>query len=224
MRLGVYLHRAPARQPLAGALLVVIAASLAALIAHVGIDLAGDVLLEHDTYDGIAHDSRALIGVVVVLSAAAGLLVWLAGAWREATGSRHAGGFLAVALPKRSVPFVLAVIACGFFILVGMERADTLSAGRSIDDLGDLLGGSPLLGAMTLAPAGALVALVTLALGRALCRSRAAFVRALAILLSAFVPVAARAVFRTATRPSLRLPLDVFARSGSLRAPPATPG
>lgn len=224
MRFGANLRLAPAEHRVAGALLIIIAASLAALIAHVGIDLAGDVLLVRDAYDGIGHDSRAVIAVIVILSSSATLLAWLAGAWREATGRPHAGALLATAMPRRALPFVIAVAGCGFVILLGMELADTLCAGRAVDDLGDLLGGSPALGAAVTALAAGAVALSMLGLGRLLSGSRAALIRVLTILLTAFVPLPENGCFNAAARPSLRLPIDVCARSGSLRAPPASAG
>jgi hypothetical protein len=148
-------------------LLVVGAASCAALFSHVGIDLAGDVVLAHDTYDGLDHGSRSEV-VALALSLTLGALlrfVWLA--LQEARTGR------AASLPRfedvfgrEPWRFLAAVVALTLPALMTMELFDVIVDGRRIDDVTDLLGGSALLGLGLTIPIAALVALAVRCIAR----------------------------------------------------------
>jgi len=140
------MHFAQGLRPCA-ALLVVFAASIAALAAHIAIDLLGDVVLAHDTYDHIAHASRAVISctaLAVVAGAALRLLLAAFDAVRTAPRRRPP---INLVDPRSLGVFVLLVVAVSFVLLAGMEMADLAIAGQSFDDCADLLGGSIWLGA-----------------------------------------------------------------------------
>jgi Trk-type K+ transport system membrane component len=127
-------------------MLVVVTVGAAALVSHAGIDMLGDFLLPHDTYDDVAHASRSLLccaGLALLGTAA----VWLlCGALDEVARREHAGERLDV---RRRYPVawhLMLVVGGTLALLVGMEYADVTLAGRSISDAGDLLGGSLPLG------------------------------------------------------------------------------
>ncbi len=136
--------------------LVAMAAALAAAVAHVVIDVAGDYLLARDAYDGVAHSSRALVaallGVAVLVAAArlvfdaidrrCGSTTSLLRTIREALGS-----------PAR---FAAASAAVAILALAAMEGFDCAAGGVRIDDLSDLFGGSLLLGLSAPVAAGLL--------------------------------------------------------------------
>lgn len=119
----------------------------AALCAHLAIDVAGDYLLAHDSYDDVAHGSRglaALAFLAILLAACAGIVSL---ALRRARGSEHElRAELRALRPRSGLRFALAVVALTFPLLAGMEALDTLLAGGDVDDLGDLFGGSLALG------------------------------------------------------------------------------
>jgi hypothetical protein len=159
---------------------VVLAVCAAALLAHVGIDIAGDRLLAHDAYDDVAHGSRtaAFAGGLFVF---AGLVLRLLCAGLDQ--ARGAGTTLRRAIepaigrsPWRFVAFVVALSPA---MLAGMEGLDTSLAGGRIDDLGDLFGGSFALGFGILVPTAALAAGLIWRLLRAIADADAAIVRAL---------------------------------------------
>jgi hypothetical protein len=127
---------------------------MAAAFAHVVIDVAGDYILVRDAYDGMAHHSRALLLAVV------GLAV-LAGAVRaifELLDRRCASTTSVLAAVRDAlgnpVHFALASAAVAIVALVGMESFDCWLSGQPVDDVGDLFGGSVILGAGTAAIAG----------------------------------------------------------------------
>lgn len=161
------------------------AALCAALAAHVAIDVLGDYLLPHDTYDGIAHDSRALV-VLGALGATLGALAALARATlRSARGSEHAlCGALARLVPRSAAAFAAAVTVFTLAILAAMEGLDAALAGAPADDAADLFGGSLALGGgVALVCAAVSAALAWFAVRRlarlpgALARALASFVR-----------------------------------------------
>lgn len=193
---------------------------VAAAIAHEAIDLAGDVLLAHDTYDGLPHDSR----VVLAVAAIAALFCFVFGYALRVADRR--GGFDLAAAARHVQSHALAfgcALCTGTLVLVPlMEWIDASSAGARIDGIADVYGGSVLLGA-----AGCV--LVALALLRAvvvaarwLCAHEHRVCRLITRLLRASTsssnalaaidaPSALTAIF-------LRSPL---ARKRALRAPPA---
>ncbi len=52
-------------------------AFVAALVAHVAIDVAGDYLLAHDTYDDHAHGSRYVASIALAIAAIATLWIFV---------------------------------------------------------------------------------------------------------------------------------------------------
>jgi hypothetical protein len=161
----------------AGALFAVAVAALAAALAHLAIDIAGDYLLPHDAYDDVAHDSRT-----VVAAAAAAML--LAGAARSLYTSVLAalgrGGAPAAAIHVGApLAFIGAVTALAVPLLLTMETVDAFAARRDVDDLGDLFGGSILLGLGTTLAVAMLVAAIAYVVLRFFVHARAAVARAL---------------------------------------------
>jgi len=161
----------------AGALFALAVAALSAAFAHLAIDVAGDYLLPHDAYDDVAHDSRT-----VVAAAAAALL--FAGAARSFFTSVLAalgrGGSPGAAIHVGSpVAFAGAVTALSIPLLLAMEALDAFAAGRDVDDLGDLFGGSVLLGLGTTLAVAMLTAVCAYAVVRFFLHARAAVARAL---------------------------------------------
>lgn len=151
----------------------------AALLAHVAIDAAGDYLLPHDSYDDVAHGSRGLVGGTLLALLLATSAVASRAVLRRARGSERALCTALQALrPRNAVLFAGTVVALALPFLIGMEGLDVISAGGRIDDVGDLLGGSPILGlalAGLCAVACAWITRVTLgrlaAFGRAVARA-----------------------------------------------------
>jgi hypothetical protein len=203
------------------AALVLLCGATAAVVAHVVIDVAGDFVLARDSYDGLAHHSRAFfLGIVVVLAA----LVALRFLWEAL--DRRSGSVTALvryvqaargASPWRFGILVAAVAIAG---LVAMESLDAMLSATRIDGVEDLLGGSVLLGLGTTLAVSALVA------GAA---------RALLGFLAAWEPVIAAFVGRLLTcrpaSPAMHAPRSVrltcsldracrLARRGGKRAPP----
>jgi hypothetical protein len=125
------------------ALLVTICGAIAAVFAHLAIDGFGDVLLSHDAYDGVAHDSRAVVVVLALGLLACGIGRFLIAHVQRPTLSRLAiRAQLRALVPCSRRQFVLLVIVATSVLLVGMEAADTVAAGAWPDDLRELIGGS----------------------------------------------------------------------------------
>lgn len=126
--------------------LIAVAGVLAAVVAHVVIDIAGDFVLAHDAYDGIAHDSRplllAVVGVVFLVSAARAIFQMLD---RRYGSRRSALGAVRDALGNR-LGFAIFAAVAAVAALVAMESMDAALAGQ-VDDVADLFGGSIALGA-----------------------------------------------------------------------------
>lgn len=128
------------------------AASIAALAAHVGIDILGDVLLPHDTYDDIAHQSRAVMAytaLTIVCGVTIRLLFAALDAARAAPRSRSARAVVDARLIRA---YTALVVVAAFILLIGMEFVDLAAAGHPCDDVGDLLGGSIWLGVAVTLP------------------------------------------------------------------------
>lgn len=124
------------------------AALLAALAAHVAIDVVGDYVLAHDTFDDHAHGSRGLASLALVAAALASLWVPARAVLAETRGSRGAlQSVLSAALPASPTTFVLSVVAAALPLVAAMAWLDALAAGAGVDDVADLFGGSVPLGA-----------------------------------------------------------------------------
>jgi hypothetical protein len=148
-------------------------ALVAALLGHVTIDILGDYLLPHDTYDDVSHSSRAIVALITLGAALFGIVLSLRALVREACGSENAFcSSLRRALPAHVPLFVLGTIAASTVVLCAMEAGDALVAGQAIDDLGDLFGGSIASGGTIVASIAALTALIAVAALRRLARTR----------------------------------------------------
>jgi hypothetical protein len=157
--------------------MLVVAACGAALLAHVGIDIAGDFLLAHDTYDGLEHRSRCEIFSVALAFACASVLWILWVAFEDVRGERGATRLTVEDLLGRGPwRFVATVVALSLPALMGMEFLDVTSSGGRIDDITDLLGGSASLGLGITGVTAALAGLAVRHLARMLLASHRAFV------------------------------------------------
>jgi hypothetical protein len=140
------------------AAVLAIAGTLAALAAHVAIDVIGDFALTHDAYDGVAHESRGLLlGVAVFVAGAIALRV----VWDALV--RRSGSLLAVSRRVRSTSFAQTtglICVVTLFVLVAMELLDCRLAGVAVDGVSDLLGGSIVLGTVTAAVCGTIASLL----------------------------------------------------------------
>jgi hypothetical protein len=128
------------------ALLVFFAASIAALAAHIAIDLLGDILLVHDTYDDITHESRTMIACTALAVVAGGALRLLFAALDAARTLPRRSHASVTVNPRSLRSFVVCVVAATFVILGAMELIDLTFAGQPFDNVAGLLGGSIWLG------------------------------------------------------------------------------
>lgn len=140
--------------------LIALAGALAATVAHVVIDVAGDYVLARDAYDGVAHHSRvlllAVIGLAVLLAAARAICDMLD---RRCGSTKSTLAAVRDALGNPAA-FALSSACVAVITLIGMESFDSSLTGR-LDDIGDLFGGSVALGAGTALIAGAVVGWLT---------------------------------------------------------------
>jgi hypothetical protein len=157
--------------------MLAVAACGAALLAHVGIDVAGDFLLAHDTYDGLEHRSRREILSFALGFACAAVLWILWVAFEDVRGERGATRLTVQDLLGRGPwRFVAAVLALSLPVLIGMEFFDVTSDGGRIDGLTGLLGGSAPLGLGIASVTATLAGLAVRHLARMLLASHRAFV------------------------------------------------
>lgn len=211
-------------QPALRLWLLAAAGVLGAVAAHVVVDVAGDFLLARDAYDGIAHDSRALLlGLLAIgtMIAAIRTVFSMLDRHRGTSGSLLATVRDALGDPAR---FATAAAAIAILGMVAMESLDCVVDGR-IADLTDLFGGSLLLGAAAAALSGALCGWGV----HRLVRSLAACERPIAaFIIAAFRPIdrALAVAIVPFTRDRARAPRGggralSFARRGRKRGPPA---
>jgi hypothetical protein len=187
-------------------------------IAHELIDLAGDVLLAHDTYDGLTHDSRILFGAGGVLAL---LCLALGSVLRVLDCS---GGFDLACAARRTLrrkrELSTVLVAATLTIVPLMEWVDASLAGASIDGIGDLYGGSLLLGLAGCVAAALLVVRVVLRAAHWLsCRERQ-IIRLIVRLFRGLKLVAAFVALRS-RRVRIKFASAPIARNRALRAPPA---
>ena len=155
------------------AVLLLSVALFAALIGHVVIDVLGDFMLAHDAYDDIDHSSRGIVAAITLGLAVAGIGASIRAMIREARGSDNAFCIALRAALPRSVPvFLIAAVTLSTCALCLMEGCDAWLAGRSIDDVGDLFGGSIAFGMTTEAIVTFAFGLLTLGGLRRLARTR----------------------------------------------------
>ena len=202
------------------ALLVTICGAIAAVFAHLAIDGFGDVLLTHDTYDGVAHDSRAVVVVLALGLLACGLGRFLIAHVHRPTLSRLAmRAQLRALVPFSRVQFVILVIVATSVLLVGMEAADTVAAGAWPDDLRELIGGSFSLGLSAIALGAVGIAAIVCECCSWLARAESLFV-ALARFIGAR-PTRPHAIYSGVHRSDVVARRTLyFARSDGQRGPP----
>jgi hypothetical protein len=165
------------RSFLFSASMLAVAACGAALLAHVGIDVAGDFLLAHDTYDGLEHRSRSEIFAVALAFASASVLWVLWVAFQDVRGGGGATRLSVEDLLGRGPwRFLAAVVALSLPLLIGMEFLDVTWSGGRVDDVTDLLGGSAQLGLSIASVTAVFVGLTVRHLARVLLASQRAFV------------------------------------------------
>jgi len=136
---------------------VLFSVCLAALLAHVGIDFAGNMILSHDAYDDVRHVSRAGVVAFEALVALGSVVSALSLAALELqSGNAQLRAILRRSVGRAPAGFVLRVVAGSLVALPAMECFDTLARDGNVAGLADLLGGSLALGlAITVACAGA---------------------------------------------------------------------
>jgi hypothetical protein len=195
------------------------AAILAAVAAHVGIDVAGDYLLPDDSYDHVAHGSRELFTIAALLCACgAGTL--LMQRMLSAVASLPARVRL-LRMPRRKFAGAAAAVsALALFIVPLMETFDAIRGGGDIDSLADAFGGSLLLGAgITLACALAVCAAVIAVLAW-LCRHRDHVARFVGSLIARAQPAPRVEFAQRARRSLLTRAREHRAQRRSKRGPP----
>jgi hypothetical protein len=205
------------------ALMLVGAACGAALLAHVGIDLAGDFLLARDTYDGIDHRSRSEVFVIAVALGSGALIraLWLALDEARTGRLRSRPSFEAV-FGDRPWRFALAVVALTIPALAAMECVDILAEGGRVDDPTDLLGGSAWLGLGLTMPIAVLVALVVRSIAKLVMGSHRALVTVISRLFALLARLAPR-VEKSALEPGVGVPFrgrSILSRRSGKRGPP----
>ena len=136
--------------------LVAMAAGVAAALAHVVIDVAGDYLLARDAYDGMAHQSRGLLLAFVGIGASMLLARVLFDALDRRCSS--APSLLrnvrqAIGRPWR---FAAETVVLTVVLLAAMECLDCALRGVRIHDVADVFGGSLALGLSAAVFCGAL--------------------------------------------------------------------
>lgn len=126
--------------------LVGLAASIAALLSHVVIDVAGDYLLKRDAYDGIAHGSRGIFVIAIAaltLAVAARLICDLLD--RRCGSAASLLRLVRCSLGK-PLAFIAQTLVAAVVTLIAMEMFDCLAAHVTVNRAADLLGGSLPLG------------------------------------------------------------------------------
>ncbi len=168
-----------------GVLLVLLSAAFAAVLAHIGIDVFGDYLLPHDTYDDVAHGSRTALSCTALAGLATVAMRLLFGLLDEVQGGSKPpvdDGILTGSRGRFAL-FASAVAGLTLLCLAGMEAVDLRAAGRAFDDVADLLGGSLWLGLGLTLPFATSVAWVAWRIARWAASVRAFAVRAASALL-----------------------------------------
>jgi hypothetical protein len=149
----------------------IFAATCAAASAHVAIDVLGDFMLTHDTYDAIGHDSRELVTLLAIVAAGVAALRGVRACIEHA---QHNRGRLVKQVVSRRVLIagipVVATLASA--IVPAMETLDGILAHAPVDDLGDAFGGSIALGLTTTLVCAVFATLGALLLVRALVAHR----------------------------------------------------
>jgi hypothetical protein len=194
---------------------------LAAVSAHVAIDVLGDFLVRDDSYDHVAHGSRLLFTLTALgLGATAGF--YLFSQLCAAAASLH----LRVRMLRIRRTHVLTVVGCtvalALVVVPVMETIDALRAGGDVDSLADAFGSSLLLGISTTIACALVWSAAVLGLAAWLVRHRD---RVAALLAAFFHPRRARQAHAHERRAPAAILASASARRTrhhSKRGPPAT--
>jgi hypothetical protein len=208
--------------PLAFAWITLLAAAgVAALVAHVAIDIAANFFVAHDPYDDIEHHSRFWFLGGSLAIAGAGALAVLAAALKDFhLGEFALRGLIGRAASTSPVRFVASVIPLTFVALLAMESFDSYANNGRACSTTDALGGSLVLGSIIIIATAIASALAVWRLLRYLAQTHRAIVQAIGSFL-----VGAR---ETSTSSALTIRIletagpatSVLARRAGKRAPP----
>ena len=130
-----------------GIAVIVLTASIAAVVAHVAIDVAGDFLLPHDTYDRIAHHSRFAALLCAAALGIASVLTLLAAGFKDARRYRGAvRALVGSGITRSPWGLVVLVASASLAALIAMESVDAFVQIGRLPNLAAALGGSIPLG------------------------------------------------------------------------------
>ena len=167
------------------ALTILMASCVAALLTHIGIDIAGDFVLAHDPYDDLQHASRFTIAALGLASALTLLVSIFYLALLEARDGRSSLRRAVVAATGSSPwPSIVAVNCLALPMLAGMGAVDALLAGERVSSLVEMVGGSLTLWLCVAMPTASLLALTTWLGMRRLLRSLRTLVAAVGVIIS----------------------------------------
>jgi hypothetical protein len=201
-------------------------AFFAALLAHVAIDVAGDHLLAHDTYDDDAHGSRYVASIALLFSVLVALYGYARAVVAETRGMHSVLRVsLRSSIPASSFACAALVVSLATPLLLGMARLDSLVAGAPVDDVTDLFGGSLALGIASVTLASLATAIGLRVFVALVARFHRSIVRAARAIVRTNVPRLALDACLVARHENNRTCVTAFfARcSGADRAPPASP-
>jgi hypothetical protein len=201
-------------------------AFFAALLAHVAIDVAGDYLLAHDTYDDDAHGSRYVASIALLVSVLVALSAYARAVVAETRGMRGAlRASLRSSMPASSFAFAALVASLAMPLLLGMAWLDSLVAGAPVDGVIDLFGGSLALGIGMVALASLATAVGLRVFVALVARFHRSIVRVACAIVHTNVPRIAIDACLVARHENDRTIVPAFfARcSGTDRAPPVSP-
>jgi hypothetical protein len=167
---------------------VLSAALLAAVAAHVGIDVLGDFLVRDDSYDHVAHGSRELFTIVALLLAAGAGAHLFSRMCAAASSIRMRVRFLRLS-GKGAIRFSASVSLVALILVPAMETIDALRAGADVDSLADAFGSSLLLGVSVTLACALLCCAIIVGLAAWLCRHRESVARIIYELLAVAPPV-----------------------------------
>jgi hypothetical protein len=123
-----------------------LAALIAALLAHVSLDIAGDYLLSHDSYDDVAHGSRGVFIVAIVALTFGVCARVLFDLVDRRCGSKASLLRLLRCSLGNPVWFAARTMAISVVALVSMELLDCSVEHVTFDGISALFGGSLPLG------------------------------------------------------------------------------
>jgi len=145
--------------------LALCAATAAAALAHVAIDVAGDYALKVDSYDNLRHGSRELVSLIAValafVLAARGLRICC-----EIAAVNRTRILAPVHRLREGLVFVLMAVGASVMLVPAMEWLDGRLNGVPVRELDDAFGGSLALGLGITILCAAMVALVAYGIAR----------------------------------------------------------